>query len=150
MLKLNASYSKKVPADTEFSSKSFHASLEVELSDAITPEGIKAKIHETFELVKASVESEINNTPTQQRQQQEPPSRQNNTQSRPFRGNPANSDAPASEKQFKLLFDLGNRSGVRVNDLARERFNVGGYAQLSKGQCSQLIDELVRLSDKAA
>ena len=39
MLKLNASYSKKVPADIEFSSKSFHASLEVELSDAITPEG---------------------------------------------------------------------------------------------------------------
>jgi len=149
MLKLNASFSKKVPAETEFSSKSFHASLEVELSDAITPEGIKAKIHETFELVRASVESEINSVPVQQRQP-EPVNHQNTPQSRPFRGGSANSDAPASDKQFKLLFDLGNRSGVRVNDLARERFNVGGYAQLSKGQCSQLIDELVRLSDKAA
>ncbi len=28
MLKLNASYSKKVPADTEYSSQSFHASVE--------------------------------------------------------------------------------------------------------------------------
>ena len=147
MLKLNASYSKKVPAETEFSSKSFHASLEVELSDAITPEGIKAKIHETFELVRASVESEINGN-TQR--QAAPVNQQAPAQSRPFRGNSANSDAPASEKQFKLLFDLGNRCGVRVNDLARERFNVGGYAQLNKSQCSQLIDELVRLSDKAA
>jgi len=149
MLKLNASYSKKVPAETEFSSKCFHASVEVELSDAITPEGIKAKIHETFELVRASVESEINSAPAQQRQAA-PVNNQVPAQSRPFRGSSANSDAPASEKQFKLLFDLGNRSSVCVNDLARERFNVGGYAQLSKGQCSQLIDELVRLSDKAA
>jgi len=149
MLKLNASYSKKVPAETEFSSKSFHASLEVELSDAITPEGIKAKIHETFELVRSSVESEINSVPAQQRQAP-PVNNQAPAQSRPFRGNPANSDAPASDKQFKLLFDLGNRAGVRINDLVRERFNVGGYGQLSKGQCSQLIDELVRLSDKAA
>jgi len=149
MLKLNASFSKKVPAETEFSSKSFHASLEVELSDAITPEGIKAKIHETFELVRASVESEINSVPVQPRQP-EPVNHQAPAQSRPFRGGSPNSDAPASDKQFKLLFDLGNRSGVRINDLARERFNVGGYAQLNKGQCSQLIDELVRLSDKAA
>ena len=149
MLKLNASFSKKVPAETEFSSKCFHASVEVELSDAITPEGIKAKIRETFELVRASVESEINGAPAQQRQP-EPVNRQNSPQSRPFRGNTTNSEAPASDKQFKLLFDLGNRAGVRINDLARERFNVGGYGQLSKGQCSQLIDELVRLSDKAA
>ena len=150
MLKLNASFSKKVPAETEFSSKCFHASVEVELSDGITPEGIKAKIRETFELVRASVESEINGAPVQQRQQAAPVNNQAPPQSRPFRGGSPNSDAPASDKQFKLLFDLGNRSGVRINDLARERFNVGGYAQLNKGQCSQLIDELVRLSDKAA
>ena len=87
--------------------------------------------------------------PAQQRQAA-PVNNQAPAQSRPFRGNPANSEAPASEKQFKLLFDLGNRCGVRINDLVRERFNVGGYANLTKGQCSQLIDELVRQSDKAA
>ena len=35
MLKLNASYSKKVPADAEYSSQSFHASVEVELPDGL-------------------------------------------------------------------------------------------------------------------
>ena len=33
MLKLNASYSKKVPAEGEYSSQSYHASIEVELPD---------------------------------------------------------------------------------------------------------------------
>ena len=38
MLKLNASYSKKIPADTEYSSQSYHASVEVELPDGNTPD----------------------------------------------------------------------------------------------------------------
>ena len=33
MLKLNASYSQKVPADGEYTSQSYHASIEVELPD---------------------------------------------------------------------------------------------------------------------
>ena len=33
MLKLNASYSKKVPAEGEYTSQSYHASIEVELPD---------------------------------------------------------------------------------------------------------------------
>ena len=148
MLKLNASYSKKVPADSEFSSQSYHASVEVELSDGITPEGIKSKIHETFELVRASVESELHGNAQPANRQD---NQRGNAPTRQFRGNNnARSDAPASDKQFKLLFDLGNRAGVRINDLARERFNIGNYNDLTKGQCSQLIDELVRLSDKAA
>ena len=35
MLKLNASYSKKVPAGEEYSSQSYHASVEVELPDGL-------------------------------------------------------------------------------------------------------------------
>ena len=37
MLKLNASYSKKVPADGEYTSQSYHASVEVELPDGLVP-----------------------------------------------------------------------------------------------------------------
>lgn len=33
MLKLNASYSKKVPAEGEYTSQSYHASIEVELPE---------------------------------------------------------------------------------------------------------------------
>ena len=67
MLKLNASYSKKVPADSQYSSQSFHASVEVELPDGLTSDQLNAKIHETFDLVRASVEAELHgNTAPQQ------------------------------------------------------------------------------------
>ena len=57
MLKLNASYSKKVPAGEEYSSQSYHASVEVELPDGLTQEQLQARIHETFDLVRNSVEA---------------------------------------------------------------------------------------------
>ena len=52
MLKLNASYSKKVPAETEYSSQSYHASVEVELPDGLTPDQLQERIHATFALVR--------------------------------------------------------------------------------------------------
>ena len=55
MLKLNASYSKKVPAEGEYSSQSYHASIEVELPDGLTSEQLNSKIHDTFEMVRNSV-----------------------------------------------------------------------------------------------
>ena len=45
MLKLNASYSKKVPAETEYSSQSYHASIEVEIPDGLTAEQLQSRIH---------------------------------------------------------------------------------------------------------
>ena len=64
MLKLNASYSKKVPAEGEYSSQSYHASVEVELPDGLTSDQLNDKIHETFALVRDSVEAELHgNTP---------------------------------------------------------------------------------------
>ena len=59
MLKLNASYSKKVPAEGEYSSQSYHASIEVELPDGLTQDQLNSKIHETFAMVRDSVESEL-------------------------------------------------------------------------------------------
>ena len=67
MLKLNASYSKKVPADGEYTSQSYHASIEVELPDGLSSEQLNSKIHETFEMVRNSVEAELHgNTVNQQ------------------------------------------------------------------------------------
>ena len=45
MLKLNASYSKKVPAEEEYSSKSFHASVEVELATGLNSIELQHIIH---------------------------------------------------------------------------------------------------------
>ena len=41
MLKVCTSYSKKIPADEQYSSKQFHASVEIELSDALSPEQLQ-------------------------------------------------------------------------------------------------------------
>ena len=63
MLKLNASYSKKVPAEGEYSSQSYHASIEVELPDGLNQEQLQNRIHETFAMVRESVESELHGRP---------------------------------------------------------------------------------------
>jgi len=60
MLKLSTSYSKKVPVpDQDFSSQSYHASVELELSDALQTSEIEKRIHENFQLVRQAVESEL-------------------------------------------------------------------------------------------
>ena len=155
MLKLNASYSKKVPADTEYSSQSFHASVEIELPDGLTPDQLNAKIHETFALVRDSVESELHGNAVQQ------PTQTSNTQSQPGlydnppqnatkpaygKKNGTTADAPASPKQVKYLLDLARQFGINPEQI-KAKFNVPSLESMTKTQCSRAIDEL---SGKAA
>ena len=157
MLKLNASYSKKVPADTEYSSQSYHASVEVELPD-LPPDQLNAKIHETFDLVRASVETELHGNTAPQSSQ---PAQTPNTQSQPGlydnppqnaakpaygKKNGTTSDALASPKQIKFLLDLARQYGVSPDQI-KAKFNVPALESLTKTQCSRAIDEL---SGKAA
>ena len=158
MLKLNASYSKKIPADSQYSSQSYHASVEVELPDGLSPEQLDAKIRETFALVRDSVENELHGNAVQQPAQNNQAS---NTQSQPGlydtppqnaskpvynKKNGTNSDAPASPKQVKYLLDLARQYGVSPDQI-KAKFNVPALESLTKTQCSRAIDEL---SGKAA
>ena len=155
MLKLNASYSKKVPADTEYSSQSFHASVEVELPDGLTQDQLNAKIHETFDLVRASVEAELNGNSVPNQLALLPAENATNApQMNPAQQNKngygkkngTTSDAPASPKQVKYLLDLAKQYGVSPDQI-KNKFNVPALESLSKTQCSRAIDEL---SGKAA
>ena len=155
MLKLNASYSKKVPADTEYSSQSFHASIEVELPDGLTQDQLNAKIHETFDLVRASVETELhgNTAPQQpallpQENVTNAPQMSSTQQAKNGYGkkNGTTSDAPASPKQVKYLLDLARQFGVSPDQI-KAKFNVPVLESLTRTQCSRAIDEL---SGKAA
>ena len=143
MLKLNASYSKKVPADTEYSSQSYHASVEVELPDGLTPEQLNSKIHETFALVRDSVEAELHGESTNAGQTVDapqlpiPPAQQ----SKPAYSKKPATDSPASPKQIKFLFDLARQSGYTIEQL-KARFNVAALEDLSRTQCSRAIDLL--------
>ena len=157
MLKLNASYSKKVPADAEYSSQSYHASVEVELPDGLTPDQLNAKIHETFALVRDSVESELHGNTAPQLAQVPQTSNmqpqgaynaapQNTAKNGYGKKNGTTSDAPASPKQVKYLLDLARQYGVSPDQI-KAKFNVPALESLTKTQCSRAIDEL---SGKAA
>ena len=107
MLKLNASFSKKVPVPgQDYSSQSYHASIEVELSDGLEQDELQDRIHKTFALVRGSVEHEINNG----KEQLEAPAQDVQQQALP----PTSNDQPKdeykpSEKQIRYLFVLGKR-----------------------------------------
>ena len=124
MLKLNASYSKKVPAEGEYSSQSYHASVEVELPDGMTSAQLNEKIHDTFDLVRKSVESELAGDTFHATAPQTKPVPQ---------------AVPASEKQISYLLSLAARRGITPQQIA-EQFGVADIQHLTKKQCSEIIN----------
>ena len=131
MLKLNASYSKKVPAEGEYSSQSYHASIEVELPDGLSAEQLNGKIHETFEMVRNSVEAELH---------QNSPSQQGGNVQQSTNNQPVQGSTPASPKQINYLLTLASRRGITPQQIAIQN-NVADINQLSKKQCSALIEQ---------
>ena len=149
MLKLSASYSKKIPAQSEYSSQSYHASVEVELPDGLTLEQLNAKIHETFDLVRESVEVELHGNAAPQQPgllsagntSHSPQGTSAQHQNQTAYGKKPAADAPASPKQIKFLLDLAKQNGYTPEQL-KTRFNVSALEDLSKAQCSKAIDAL--------
>ncbi len=131
MLKLNASYSKKVPADGEYTSQSYHAAVEVELSDSFSAEELQNKIHATFALVRESVEAELYGNLPANHGTPEP-------QNAPKQE--AQTGYPASPKQINYLLSLASRRGITPAQLAAQN-NVADIQQLTKRQCSALIEQ---------
>ena len=148
MLKLNASYSKKVPAEGEYSSQSYHASIEVELPDGLTPDQLNGKIHETFEMVRDSVEAELHGNKPAEHERSAPQNPQNQSR-QGYRSGASNygkgkgqsqDDAAASPKQIKYLLDLARNNGVTPQQILT-RFKVNALEDLTRNQCSLAIDE---------
>ena len=136
MLKLNAAFNKKIPvAGEQFSSQSYHCAVEVELSDAATPEQLQAKIHDTFALVRDAVESELHGKPAAKAETAVPP-----------KAEPAKPDtAKASNKQVKYLLDLAKGKGLTLTALnarVQDRFKVETVYELARKDASKLVDEL--------
>jgi hypothetical protein len=147
MIKLNTSYSKKVPVEgQQFSSESFHASVEVELSDSLKPEEIQEKIHSTAELLRQSVDAELGQAqqPAQERQRSAFTPRQQQGGRRQERA-PEGSQRKASNAQCKYITDLAGEQKITLQDLNAEileRYGVAGLYDLNAAQASELIDSL--------
>ena len=131
MLKLNASYSKKVPAEGDYTSQSYHASIEVELPDGLSAEQLNGKIHETFEMVRNSVEAELHGNTPANHGSYVPQETQNQS---------ALNNPPASPKQINYLLTLASRRGITPAQIAAQN-NVANINQLSKKQRSALIEQ---------
>jgi len=137
-LKLCASFSKKVPAEVEYSSKSYLASVEIELPSDLSPEQLNAEIHRTYAQLERAVDEQLNTqtTPGQAepaRDQQERPQRA----SRPY--------IPASNKQVKYILDLGKAREMTLASLNAEAsrlYGVDSIYNLSKQDASRFVDHL--------
>ena len=145
MLKLNASYSKKVPAEGEYSSQSYHASIEVELPDGLTQDQLNNKIHETFAMVRDSVEAELHGERAHAQaqipaQESVPTASQTYPSQTHNNGNRNTADVPASPKQISYLLSLASKRGITPSQIAAQQ-NVANIDQLSRRQCSALIEQ---------
>ncbi len=165
MIKLTASYGKKVPAETEYSSKSYHAQIEVEIPDGLNSQQLHDKVHGVFAFVRDSVEAELQCAapPEPQIQQQMPPMPQPQIQPMPnqtaqqamqpnggFAAQPRQQaacnpqaqggDAPATRKQVNYLMSLVKRAGWTVEQLL-QHCNVASVEQITSRSCSQLIQQ---------
>jgi hypothetical protein len=146
MIKLNTSYQKKLPIEgQQFSSESFHASVEIELSDSLTPDQIQEKIHSTADYLRQAVDAELGQTRQPQRETSQrsafTPRQGNRQQERPAEG----STRKASNKQIKYLSDLAGEQQVTIQDLNAEileRYGVAGLYDLNAAQASEMIDSL--------
>ena len=158
MLKLNAAYSKKVPANGEYSSQSYHCQIEVELPEGLTPQQLNERVHGVFDFVRVSVENELHNTaqpqnapaPQPVQVQTAPPSNYQAVVSQPQshaapsarpRSNAQRGNGLASPKQIQYLLSLAARAGWDINEILRQQ-NVTAFEQLSSKTCSNLIDQL--------
>lgn len=144
MLKLNASYSKKVPAEQEYSSKSYHAALECEIPSGQTAAQLKQKIHDTFKLVEAAVEAEIAGEKAgSQNTQKTGPRIHKPAPQKPSHNEKA--DNTATNSQIQYIVGLGEKAGQglpELNAIAQNQFGAESIYQLTRRDASALVDQL--------
>ena len=133
-IKLSASVCKKLPDEQQYSSKSYLASLEIELSSGLSSEQLNAEIHKTYAQLEKAVDEQINGQTGQRQDRQQQ------------RSNQA-SEAPvkASNKQIKFILDLGKAKDKGLADLNAETAKLYGSEtiyELSKKDASRFVDVL--------
>ena len=139
MLKLSTSFSKKVPVPgQEFSSQSYHAAVELELSDALKPDEVQTRIHQTFDMVRRAVETEINSKAA-------PTASQPAAQQAPAAAGAFKPVEKASNKQVKFILDLAGRQNLPLSALnadVQKQFGVADIYALDRKQASAVVDSL--------
>ena len=134
-IRMSASVCKKLPDEQQYSSKSYLASVEIELPSNMSSEELNAEIHRTYAQLEKAVDEQINGQTA-------------HNQGRKPEGSQSRSGAPdgtASTKQISYLLDLGKSREKPLSILnaeAHQRFGVESIYQLNRKDCSKYIEEL--------
>lgn len=134
MLKVCTSYSKKVPTDQQYSSQQFHASVEVELSDALSPDQLQERIHQTFAVVRSTVENEINGKPGK-------------TNGNGNGHGENKNNGKATNAQIKFITSLATDQDIQLSELnqhVQDTYGVESLYELSKKDASSFVQQLQR------
>lgn len=139
MLKISASYSKKVPGAEPYSSEGVHVSIEAEVPQSLLaqPQELQGHIQEMFREVRTSVEQQLEGERgpvlTASRQPAFP---------RPAGNGAAPRAAAASPRQIQYAASLAKRVwNLSPEELARE-LGVSRLDELTGKQASDLIERL--------
>ena len=92
---------------------------------------LQSRIHETFEMVRNSVEAELHGNI---------PANHGSYVPQETKNQPAQNNPPASPKQINYLLTLASRRGITPQQIAVQN-NIANINQLSKKQCSALIEQ---------
>lgn len=149
-IKAILSFMKKVPVPGEqFSSQSYHCSLETELPTDIGQEEARKRIHETFALVRATVEQELAANGGAKPLPAAAPAG-----SADVAGGKPGVAGTASNKQVRYILDLWTKRHERevseLNQLIRDQYGQDGLYGLSKKQASELLTRLKKGGQRAA
>jgi hypothetical protein len=157
-IKLSANYSKKLGLP-QYSSHSFSASVEVELSD-ITQ--VETEVKKLYQLLQQSVDQEIQHpgyVPTANTNGKGHAAPQTNGRTYPVNGNNRPAPSPVTDRWnctdgqrgFILRIVSENASITKqvAEDLSQQLFGIG-VKQLNKLQASQLIEDLLVKAGKPA
>jgi len=152
MLKINASYGLK-EGRPNFGSESALCSVEMEVSDSITEDELKRKIHSAFCIVREQCTAEISLAGEAHAPESasEDGNGQGLTEPPVYRRDPK--AAKASNRQLKYITDMWTQGGGSISDLnarVRDEYGVQGLYELEKRQASDLVDRLKKETKKAA
>lgn len=139
MIKLNVAYGKKVPGTQDYSSDSYHASVEIELSgDTSNWNEVNNAISKTFDDLKKSVEDQIAGKSVADNGDS---TSADTVKTAPAGNTAGEHENKPSEKQLKYLLSLATRRGITPAQLAKDH-GVASIDEMDKKTVSQIISDL--------
>src|SRR5207245_32030 len=156
-LKLNVGLNRKI-GEANYSSRGANVNVELEVDSSLVsePAKLQERIRQLFGLVRMSLAEELNggnngheannganaSHDNGHRNGGNGDSRSHDTDQR------SNPPRPATTSQVKALFAITKSQRLNLNQLLRERFQVGKPEDLTIKEASQLIDQLKNSEDR--